>query len=219
MSLDNSVMSSKGLELVGCSDKLVASHLANFRRNVLRKANKSVDSRTNCRSSLSEHLQTRQACLYPLNAKVELLHIAGELLAQSQRRSVLQMCSANLDQVLPLVALLLQGIPEALQGGEERLLEVEDGGDVHDGREGVVGRGGHVDVVIGVDGLLAAHCPSQNLDGAVGNDLVGVHVGLSARACLPHNEWEVINKLEGGHLFSRLLDSRSELWVCILSAT
>lgn len=35
----------------------------------------------------------------------------------------------------------------------------------------VVGRGRHVDMVVGVDRLLAAHLTTQDLDGPVGDDL------------------------------------------------
>ena len=64
---------------------------------------------------------------------------------------------------------------------------------MHDGREGIVGGGRHVDVVVGVDGLLGAHCAAEDLNGAVGDDLVGIHVGLGARARLPDDEGEVVD--------------------------
>lgn len=85
---------------------------------------------------------------------------------------------------------------------------------MHDGGEGVIGRGGHVDVVVGVDRLLAAHCAAEDLDGTVGDDLVGVHIGLGAGARLPDDEGEVIDELKGSHLLSSLLDGLSELGVC-----
>jgi hypothetical protein len=216
--LDNGIVSSQSLELVGGSCELMAGHLADLGRNILCEANKSVDSCSDRSSTLSQHLQAGQTRLYPFNAKVELLHIARKLLAQRQWCSILQVCPANLDQVLPLVALPLQGVSQALEGGEERLFEVEDSGDVHDGREGVVGGRRHVDVVVRVDGLLAAHGAAENLDRAVRDDLVGVHVGLCAGTGLPYDEREVVDELERGHLLSSLLDRLSELWVCFLSA-
>lgn len=42
----------------------------------------------------------------------------------------------------------------------------------------------HVHMIVGVHGLLGAQLATHDLNGAVGNDLVHVHVGLSARAGL-----------------------------------
>ena len=67
---------------------------------------------------------------------------------------------------------------------------------MHDGGEGVVAAGGHVDVIVGVHGLLAAHFSSQQLDGAVGDDFVGVHVALRAGSRLPDYEREVVDEFE-----------------------
>lgn len=42
--------------------------------------------------------------------------------------------------------------------------------------EGVVGGGGHIDVVVGVDRLFGSLFTAEDLDGAVGDDFVDVHV-------------------------------------------
>ena len=55
-------------------------------------------------------------------------------------------------------------------------------GDVHGGGVGVVTALGLVHVVIGMDRRLAAQLSAQQLDGSVGDDLVGVHVGLGPGA-------------------------------------
>lgn len=110
MGLDNGVVGSESLELVGCGDELMAGHLADLSRDVLSKALESVNSSSDSSSTLSKHLQARQRSLYALNAKVKLLYVARKLLAKGQRCGVLQMCPANLDEVLPLLALLLQGV-------------------------------------------------------------------------------------------------------------
>ena len=93
------------------------------------------------------------------------------------------------------------------------MLELEDGGNVHDGREGVVGRGRAVDVVVGVYRLLAAHLASEDLDGTVADDLVGVHVGLGAGAGLPDNKGEVVDQLEVSDLLCSLLDGLADFRV------
>jgi len=84
---------------------------------------------------------------------------------------------------------------------------------VHDGGEGIVGGGASIDVVVGVDGLLAAHLAAEDLNGTVGNDLVGVHVGLGTRTSLPDDKGEVVVELAFGNLSGGLLDGLSNLGV------
>lgn len=84
---------------------------------------------------------------------------------------------------------------------------------MHDGREGIVGGGGTVDVVVGVYRLLAAHLASQDLDGSVADDFIGVHVGLGAGARLPDNQGEVVDQLEVSDLLCSLLDSLADFGV------
>ena len=72
--------------------------------------------------------------------------------------------------------------------------------DVHRRGVGVVRGLAHIDVVVGVDGLFRAHHPAQHLDGAVGDHLIGVHVGLGAGPGLPHHQREVVAELAVDHL-------------------
>ena len=66
------------------------------------------------------------------------------------------------------------------------------GGDVHGCGVGVIAALALVDMVIRVDRGLAAQLAPEHLDGSVGDDLVGVHVGLGAGACLPDHQGEVV---------------------------
>ena len=77
---------------------------------------------------------------------------------------------------------------------------------VHRGRERVVGRLGHVDIVVRVQKLFAC-----DFVAAVGDDLVGVHVRLRAGAGLPDDEGEVLEKLSLHDLGRRLLNGRQLL--------
>lgn len=47
-------------------------------------------------------------------------------------------------------------------------------------------------MVVGVDRFLAAEFSAQNFDGAIGDDFVGIHVGLGAASGLPDDEREVV---------------------------
>lgn len=215
------VMRSKGLELVGGRLELGASHAADLLGDALSKALKGVNAGADSGTALSEQPQVRQGSLDALDAKVKLGDVARELLSQSQRRGVLEMCAANLDNLLglELVHLGLQGVSQAAQGRNQLTLDLEDGGDVHDGGEGVVRGGAAVDVIVGVDGFLAALLAAQDLDGSVGDDLVRVHVGLSARAGLPDDQGEVVEQLQVSDLLGRLLNGLADGGVCASKGT
>ena len=70
-------------------------------------------------------------------------------------------------------------------------MDLSDHCNVHGGGEGVVAALGHVDVIVRVDRSLTAKLSTQQLDGSVGDDFVGVHVGLSPTARLPDDEGEM----------------------------
>ncbi|KAH3686523.1 hypothetical protein WICPIJ_002501 [Wickerhamomyces pijperi] len=84
---------------------------------------------------------------------------------------------------------------------------------VHDSWESVVGRLGLVDVVVWVDWLLGTQLTAQQLNGSVGDDFVGVHVGLSTGPSLEDNQWEVVQQLTGRDFISGLLDGLGDGWV------
>ena len=212
--LDNGVVCGQSLKLVWCRLEFLSRHLAHFSGNILGKALEGVEASADGGTTLSQKPQARKSRLNALDAVLQLLHVAGELLAEGQRSSILQVCPANLDNLVELLRLLVKRILQAVECREQLLLEFEDGGNVHDGREGVVGGGGHVDVVIGVDRLLTAHGSAEDLNGAVGDDFVGVHVGLGARTGLPHDERKVVDELEGGDLGRGLLNCFAELGIC-----
>lgn len=214
MGLNDGVVSGKSLELVGGSDELVAGKLADLSSNVLSEALEGVEAGTDGSTTLSEVAQTGKSRLNTEDTVLELSNVTRELLAEGQGSGILQVGTANLDDLVESLLLLVHGVLEAAQGREELLLDLENGGNVHGGREGVVGRGGHVDVVVGVDGLLGAHLAAQDLDGAVGDYLVGVHVGLGAGAGLPDDQREVVVEFAGSDLFGGLLDGLTDLCVC-----
>ena len=86
-------------------------------------------------------------------------------------------------------------------------MDLHGGGDVHGGGVGVVAALALVYVVVGMDRALAAQLSSEHLDRSVGDDLVGVHVGLGAGPCLPDHQGEVvIIQLAGDDLIGGLAD-------------
>jgi hypothetical protein len=79
-------------------------------------------------------------------------------------------------------------------------------GHVHRRREGVVRRLAAVDVIVGMNGRFAAQRLAGELIGAIGDDLVGVHVAVRAAAGLKDDEGEVIVELAFDHLLGGAYD-------------
>ena len=96
--------------------------------------------------------------------------------------------------------LLLEGADQLFGGGEVVADQVERG-DPHRRGEDVVGGLGHVDVVVGADDRVVAALARadaarvEQLDGPVGQHLVGVHVVAGAGAGLERVDPEVVDQL------------------------
>lgn len=211
--LDDRIVGGQNLELVRGGLELGSGHFGNLGRDRLVKALEGVQTCPDGSTALGQVAEMGQSILDALDITVELGDIAGELLAKSKGRGILKVGTADLDELVELLHLDLESIAQALQGRQDLVLQVQDSSDVHGGREGVVGRGRHVDVVIGVDGLLGAHGSSHDLDRTVRNDFVGVHVALGTGTGLPNDEREVVHELALSDLGSGLLDSLTNLGV------
>ena len=96
------------------------------------------------------------------------------------------MRAADLDHIAVLRAQAVERCRQAADGRQDLLLERDARGHVHGRRERVVRALRAVDVVVRVHERLA-----QQLIGAVGNDLVDVHIRLRAAAGLPDGKREV----------------------------
>ena len=91
------------------------------------------------------------------------------------------------------------------------LLDRPRNGDVHGGRETVVGALCTVDVVVGVDRALAAARTTGQLVGASGDDLIDVHVALGAAAGLPDHQRKLIVVLTMKDLVRGLFDQAGDV--------
>ncbi len=146
-----------------------------------------------------------------MHGVVDLRDVAGKFLPQRQRRGVHQVGPADLDDVLESFPFLIQRLAQALDGGNEAFVDPFHCRDVHGSGEGVIGRLAPVDVVVRVHWVLASHLAAGNFNGAVGDDLVGVHVGLGAGAGLPDHQREVVIQLAIGATSSAAWQIRSHL--------
>ncbi len=102
------------------------------------------------------------------------------------------MGAAYLDDMVPGGRLRGEAAVEALQSGKQPHVDGARRGDVHRRREAVVRRLAQIDMVVGMDGALAAALPGQDLVGTPGDHFVGVHVRLGAGAGLPDDERELV---------------------------
>lgn len=211
--LDDRIVSSENLELVGGGLEFGASHLGDLGGNGLIKALEGVQTSTDSSSTLSKIAEVGKRVLNALNVAIKLGNVAGELLTKSKRSSILQMGTTDLDDLLKVLHLHLESIAKALEGRQQSSLELQNSSDVHSSRERVVGGSRHVDVVVGVHRLLRSHLATQDLDGTVRDDLVGVHVGLGAGTSLPNDKREVVHELALGNLGGSLLNSLTNLGV------
>ena len=68
------------------------------------------------------------------------------------------------------------------------------------GRKRIVGTLATVHVIVGMHGLLRVHLSTRHFNRAVGNDFVGIHIGLGARTSLKHDQRKMIIKFSRDHL-------------------
>ena len=136
----------------------------------------------------------------PRDAAFDLRGVAGKFLAERQRRRILGMGAADLDDMCERLFLLAQRAVKRLERGNEIVGDAHRGGDVHCGRERVVRRLAHIDVVVGMHRCLGAELAAQQFIGAIGDHLVEVHVGLGARTGLPDHQRKMIVELAVDHL-------------------
>ena len=125
--------------------------------------------------------------LYRTLTELELRDITPKFLPKRERRRVLRVRPPDFDDVVKLLGLGVDGVVELLQPGQQDLVDVDGHRDVHGRGVCVVGALALVDVVVGVDGRLGAQLAAHQLDGAVGDHLVRVHVALGAGARLPNH--------------------------------
>ncbi len=122
-----------------------------------------------------------------------------ELLAEGHGHRVLELGAAHLQHVAELDGLAGEGV---LEDGHrlEQAAHREHRRDLDGGRVDVVGGLAEVDVLVGVQVCVLPLGVPEQLQRAVGHDLVGVHVGGRARAALDDVHDELVVQLAGAYL-------------------
>src|SRR5712664_3107141 len=168
--------------------------LGDFARGALGKFRMRVEAGADGCTADGEIVKTVESYGDAAAVAVEQIHVAGKFLAEGERRGVLQMGAADFYDVGEFPGFGVERVAKSLDGREQAARGFRGGGDVHGGGKRVVGGLRHVHIIIWMDGLLAAQFASGDFNGAIGNHLVDVHVGLRAAAGLPDAKREVLRE-------------------------
>src|SRR5208337_1358305 len=93
------------------------------------------------------------------------------------------MGASDFEDVVEFAGFVIESLMESGQQRKKRVFDGVEGGQMDGGGNGVIAGLAAIDVVIGMDELAAAMAAEQ-FHGAIGDDLVGIHVGRSAGAGL-----------------------------------
>ena len=128
--------------------------------------------------------------LQPLLVFSQHHRIGREFLAQRHRNGVLQLGAAHLDDVLELLGLRLERLAQHRHGVDQPH-DAGIGRELERRRIDVVGALAHVDVLVGMQEVIVALGAAEQLQRAVGDHLVGIHVGRGAGAALDDVDHEL----------------------------
>src|ERR1051326_2844609 len=113
-----------------------------------------VEAGTDGSAADREVVETVERLLETLDIAVEEAGPAAELLSDREWDGVLQVRAADLDDGVELLRLGKDGVAHAGDRGDESVFHALGGGNVHGGGKSVVRGLRHVDVIVGMDGLL-----------------------------------------------------------------
>ena len=146
-----------------------------------------VDAGADRRAADRQLGEMRQHRFDPLDRQTDLARPAADLLTEEHRRGVHQMRTASFDDALRFFCPAVEGGFEVVEGRNQVLDDLKIGRDMNRGRNDIVARLAHVDVVVRVHRVTA----TRQLGGAAGDDLIRVHVGRGAGAGLEDVEREL----------------------------
>ena len=132
------VMRGQRFELVRCRRELQAGDCRDLFSDFLGEPYRRGETGADGRAALRQFHQLRQGQFDPLDAVLQLLGIAGEFLAERDRRGVLRVRAANLDDVSPFLGFGIERIVQNLQRRDQAVNDFLGAGDVHRCRECVV---------------------------------------------------------------------------------
>src|ERR1700733_6543251 len=199
-------MRRKRSELVAMRAEGKSRQFGNLLSSTFRKFRMSVQPSPDSSSADGKIVKSLEHLLQPLNVAVEQTRPAAELLPERQRHSILQMSASDLDDIMEFPSLGCDRIMHALDRRNQRVLHAIRRRNMHRRRKRVVRRLRHVHVVIRMNGFLRSHLAARNLNSAIRDHFIDIHIGLRAAARLPDAQRELVLQLAGNHFVGSLHD-------------
>ena len=138
--------------------------------------------------------------------------IPAKLLTQANRHGILQMRAPRFHDRIKFLRFRFQR-PGELIDRAQHLVQAPQHAQANRRGDGVVGRLGHVNMVVGADHFRVAALATQNLNRPIGDHFVGVHVMTGACACLKRIDTELIVPLPVDDLLRGLHNRRRDLGI------
>jgi hypothetical protein len=157
----------------------------NALREHLREFRLGIEPGADRGAALRERIKFGQDCLQPRNAGFHLRGVTRKLLAERERRRILRMRAPDLHDLREFLLFPVQRAIQMRQRGDQPSHDLFRRRDMHRGRERIVRRLAHIDVVIGVHRRFRAELAAEHLDRTVRDHLVDVHIRLCAASGLP----------------------------------
>src|SRR5258708_9303983 len=136
-----------------------AGQLRDFSRGAIGEFGMRIEAGADGGAADSEIIETVESDGNAAAITVEKTDPAGNFLAESERRGVLHVGAADLDDVRAFLGFYVESVAQLLYRRQKTPRGFRGGGDVHGRGKGVVGGLRHVDVVVRVNGFFAAHLP------------------------------------------------------------
>lgn len=165
-----------------------------------------VQPRSHGRSPLRHRQQFRHRRAEPFCARFDLRREGREFLFQGQRRRILQVRAPHFHDLSEIRSACRERTDRFVHRWQQPFGNAKDGGDMHCRGKGIVGGLACIDVVVGVYGSHRTQRCAEYFIRAVGDDLIGVHVGLRAGSGLPDDEWKMICQFSRGDFACRPRD-------------
>ncbi len=136
--------------------------------------------------------------VHPFQIAAQGAGVRVEFLAEPDGHRILKMGAARLHYSVELPSLRRECIDKCLNRFTERR-QLRNARDANGCRDHVIGRLGHVDVIIGMHGRIFPALAAEHLVSAVREHLVDVHVVRRTRASLIHVDDELVAPLSAKH--------------------
>lgn len=120
---DDGVVGCKSFEFVGRGLEFVAGEGGDFGGDGFGEAGEGVEAGADGCAALGEQAEAGEGGGEAEQTVVELVDVGGEFLAEGERGCVLEVGAADFDDVVELGAFGVEGVAEALEGGDELFFE------------------------------------------------------------------------------------------------